>query len=166
MEKVNDDDRKGQFSPFILSRNREQFILGRIAKFALPETRCPFRQHGDMPSSISIVGHDLAWSITDCDPIINLGGSLCHPASGGCTEFHAAYGGIIPQKAIASGRKQKGYRDLSITLDEVNDAALLVKSAVLMLSEAINMLTIIGREIDLSKEHVTLYALIMTRWNR
>src|SRR5579884_1373327 len=62
----------------------------------------------------------------------------------------------MPQKTVSPAREQKGNRDLSIALDQVDGAAFLVQSSMLMLSQPIEPLIIISTEAYLQVKQVAV----------
>src|SRR5574339_1001828 len=99
-----------------------------------------------MTCHIDIIGDDFSRIIACCDPIIDLRGRLCYPASCVIAKFHAADSRVIPKEAIASARKQERDTHLGIPLDQFNDTAFLIQASMLMLTQSVNMLIRISLE--------------------
>ena len=69
-------------------------------------------------------------------------------------QLDAADPGHVPQKAVAPAGEGERHRDLGVALDEVDDGALLVQQAVLVLAEPVEALFRVGVERGLAAEEV------------
>src|SRR5574339_92789 len=114
-----------------------------------------------MTCHIDIIGDDFSRIIACCDPIIDLRGRLCHPASCVIAKFHAADSRVIPKEAIASARKQEGNTYLGIPLDQFNDTAFLIQASMLMLAQSVNMFISISLETNIDVKMISPNILIL-----
>src|SRR5712691_12696875 len=78
--------------------------------------------------------HNLGGGSTSGDPVIELRRCFGHPACPVVAQFDTADTWVVPQKAITPAGEQKGNRYLSIPLYQVDGAAFLVQSSMLVLS--------------------------------
>src|SRR5512136_1409739 len=69
---------------------------------------------------------------------------------------------IVPEETIAAARQQEGNADLGIALHELNDRALLVEQAMLVLAHAIETLTVLRLEAGLDPVEIASGSLEQT----
>ena|SRR6266576_127811 len=131
--------------------------MGAIAQFRLPETSCPWGEFWRVTRSVGIVFHNFGGGRTCGDPVIELWRRLSHPPCGVVAQFDTTDPGIVPQQAIAPAREQEGNRNLRIALDQVDGAALLVESSMLVLSKPIEPFIIVGAEAHLQVKEVAMH---------
>ncbi|HEY5158565.1 MAG TPA: hypothetical protein VII93_11440 [Anaerolineales bacterium] len=72
----------------------------------------------------------------------------------GCirAKLHPPDSRVVPKESVASAGKVKGNDHFGITLNELNDATLLIQPAMLVLSQSIDMFIIIGFETTIDME--------------
>src|SRR5205823_6637803 len=126
-------DRKRQATLLVCACHRQEFLLRPIAQLTLPEARCPFRKYRGMAGCIGVMFHNFGGGSASGDPVIELRRRFGHPARLVVAQFNPTDRRVEPEEAIASTGEQKGNRHLSIPLDQVDGAALLVESSVLVL---------------------------------
>ena len=110
-----------------------------------------------MTRGIGIVFHNFGGGRTGRDPVIELWRRFGHPPRGVVAQFDAADPRVVPEKAIAPAGEQEGNRDLRIALDQVDGAALLIQSSMLVLSEPVEPFIIVGTEAHLEVKEFAMH---------
>ena len=152
VEIIDDDDGHRQAAPFVFARDGQQFVLRLVAKFALPETGGPFRQHRRVAGQIGVTLHDARVAVAGRYDVINQPRSIGDPARLRAAQFHAAHAGIVPEQTVAAAGHEKRNRNLRIAMREFEDAALLVQQSVPPLAEAVDALVVERRETRFATE--------------
>ncbi len=135
VEEVADDHRERQPAPLVLAGDGEQLVLRPIAELRLPEAGRPGRERRRIAGRLGVLRGDIGRR-ADRQPVVDLPCAVGHPARPGPAELDAADSGVVPEKAVAATRDEKGNRDLGVALFEVDNDALLVETPVLVLAEA------------------------------
>ena len=145
MEEVADDRRDRQAPALVLPCHGEEFVLGAVAQLALPEARRPLRQHRRTARHRAVAALAVG-RVARGDPVVDLAGRVGHPAGAVAGELHAADRRVVPQQGVAAAGGEDRDADLGVALDQVQDQALLVEAAVLVLAEAVQLLVVVGGE--------------------
>ncbi len=87
-----------------------------------------------MPGRIGVLGGDLRRR-ADGQPVVDLPCAVGYPPRPAAAELDAADAGVVPKEAVAATRDEKGDRNGSVALLEVDHDALLIETAVLLLAE-------------------------------
>ncbi len=124
----------------------EQLVLGLVAELALPEPGGPVGHQRGPAGHLAVLPHDLGRLGPGGDPVVPLAGGLGHPAGGGGAQLDPADPGVVPQQAVAAAGHQDRDRHLGVALDQLDDRALLVQPAVLVLAQAVEALVVVGVE--------------------
>jgi hypothetical protein len=145
VEEVADDGVQRQPAPGVLAGDAEELLLGAVAQLALPEAGGPLRQHGGVPGGRRVAPHGLRGP-PGRDPVVDLPGAVGHPARAVPGQLHPPDRGVVPQKRVAPVGGQHRDGDLGVALHQVEDGALLVQQAVLVLAEPVQPLALVRRE--------------------
>ena len=144
MEKINHNHVHRQAAFFVLAHHAKHLVLRLIAQLALPKSHQIPAHHGYTAGDGSVVFQYLRRSVRRSDPVVDLAGALRRPLGDVFTQRHIAHSGVIPQEAISSGRQHERNRRLRIALRQLQCAALQVQEILLILSQAVEALTLIG----------------------
>ena len=100
MEKVDDNHVDGQPPTLIFPCYRQDFLLGTVPQFALPESQPIFRHHRNFTGNIGILFFHHRRRIPSRNPVIDPagggGGPFCHVQP----ECDPSNSRVIPQKTI------------------------------------------------------------------
>ena len=146
VEVVDDDHRQRQPAPLVLARDAEQLILGLVAQLALPEAGRPLRQHRRAAGRLAVLAQDARGSGCGRDPVVPLPAGFGDPPGDGPAQLDTADAGVVPQQAVAPAGDQERDRHLGVALRQLDDGALLVEPAVLVLAQAVEALVVMRLE--------------------
>ena len=146
VEVVGDDHRQRQPAPLVLTRDAEQLVLGLVTELALPEARGPFREHRRAPGRLAVLAEQVRGIVGGGDPVVPLPGGLGHPAGDRDAQLDPADARVVPEQAVAEVGDEERDADLGVALHELDDGALLVEQAVLVLAEPVEALPVPGVE--------------------
>src|SRR5258708_17656517 len=132
-------------------------MRGEIAELRMPEAEWQCGKLRGVTRGIGIVFHNFGGSRTNGDPVIELWRRFSHPPCAVVAEFDTADPRVVPEKAIPPTGEQEGNRDLGIALDQVNGAALLIQSSMLVLSEPVEPFIIVSTEAHLQVKEFAMH---------
>ena len=99
-----------------------------------------------MAGDVSVMREQVDRRVAGRDPIVDLAGTIGHPAGPVGRQLDAAHGGRVPQEPVPPARHHERHRDFGVALDKVDDQALLVETAMKVLTEPEELLVLVGAE--------------------
>ena len=146
VEVVGDDDRQGQPTPLVFTGDAQELVLGLVAELALPEARGPLGEHRRAPGRLAVLAEQVRGIVGGGYPVIPLPGGLGYPSSHRDAQLDPADPRVVPEQAVPEVRDEERDADLGVALHELDDGALLVEQAMLVLAEPVEALTVPGVE--------------------
>ena len=117
-----------------------------------------------MAGRFDVAHQDLGWCLPRRDPVVELRRRLSHPTRPARSQLHASHSRVVPKEAVAPAGQQERDGDLGVALDQVNDAALLIELAVLMLAQAVEPLAVVRRKTRFEVEEIASSGGEGARW--
>ena len=98
------------------------------------------------PDSLAVLAEQVRGIVRGGDPVVPLPGGLGHPSRHRDAQLDPADARMVPEQAVSEVGHQERDADLGVALHQLDDGALLVEPAVLVLAEPVEALPVPGVE--------------------
>ncbi len=145
VEEVAHDGAQRQPAPLVLPCHVEEFVLGAVAQLALPEARRPLRQHRRTSRHRAVAPLGVG-RLPGRDPVVDLPGRIRHPARPVARQLHPPDRRAVPQQGVTAAGGEHRHGHLGVALHQIQHDTLLVEQTVLVLTEPVQLLVLVGGE--------------------
>ena len=146
VEEVDDDSVNRDTAALVLSCDFQEYVLRLIAALALPEAGSPLGHHWAVACKIGIGCHDILGGVSYEYDKVRLISAVRYPHGVVKGGFASTGSGVVPKEAVAERGVVNGDYRLRVVVNKLSGRSLTVKGVLLLLTESVNVLAVVGVE--------------------